>query len=411
MSKKVWILSFRISGNDGVSLEAVRWGDIFKSKGYKVTYIAGELDRRGILIPELHFNSPEVFDLHQKIIFGKNNYKDIQSNIFQIAGKIEGELRSILNNKKPDLLIVANVFSLPMHFPLSVALSRIIQEYNIKTIARHHDFWWERKRYLRSTMFPFFKKWFPPNTAQIKHVVINSVAQKELLKRYNIKSKVIADTFDFSSDKKIKKDSYSSNFRKDFNLSDQDIVFLQATRIVPRKRIEISIDLVKKLNDPNIILVIAGHAGDEGKEYQKKLNELVKKEQIRCIFIGIRVNSKRRIIPETGERIYTLWDAFLNCDYVTYPTMLEGFGNQFIESLYFKKPVIITPYPVYKKDIKCLGFSSIEISPKVTGKDILKVKNVIYNFKKIKKYVERNFTLGLKNFSYQATWKKIQELL
>lgn len=401
--KRVWIMSFRIAGNDGVSLEAHRWGSIFRKNGFKVTYVAGELDRRGILIPELHFNSPEIFELHKKIVFGQNSYKQIQKEIFRLAGNIEGSLRDVLNGKKPDLLVVANVFSLPMHFPLAIALSRIIQEYNIPTIARHHDFWWERKRYLRSTMFPFYKKWFPPNISQIKHVVINSISQRELLKRYGLKSEVIADSFDFKSKMNLKMDTFSKSFRKDFGIGKKDTIFLQATRIVPRKRIELSIELLNKLNNPENILVIAGHAGDEGKEYEEKLKTLVAEAPARVLFIGDRINSRRKILSD-GTKIYTLWDAFMNCDLVTYPTELEGFGNQFIEAVYFKKPVILTVYPVFKKDIKPKGFKYIDF------KDT-KLAKKIQNLKLIKNITDTNFDLGCDNYSYQATWEKIKKLL
>lgn len=145
---KIVFLSTRIAGNDGVSLEAVRWRRILEGLGHKVTFVAGELDRKGILLPELHFQKPGVVRLHDAVISGENNYRQIEKRIFEMAGKIEGSLREMLNNgKKPDLLITANVFSLPMHFPLAVALSRVIDDVGIPTIARHHDFWWERERF------------------------------------------------------------------------------------------------------------------------------------------------------------------------------------------------------------------------------------------------------------------------
>jgi glycosyltransferase involved in cell wall biosynthesis len=402
-TKKVWILSFRVSGNDGVSLEDVRWGTIFRRQGYKVVYVAGELDRNGLVIPDLHFNSPDVYDLHNKVVYGKNSFKQVQKDIYGIAGKIEGQLRDALNGKPPDLLVVSNVFSLPMHFPLSIALARIIEEHKIPTIARHHDFWWERKRFLRSTMFPFFKKWFPPNIPFIKHTVINSIAQNQLLKRYGIKSEIISDTFDFNLKLNNGLDSYSKNFRTDFGIKKNDRIFLQATRIVPRKRIELSIKLIDQLNDHKNVLVIAGHAGDEGVEYFNQLKELASKTKAKILFIGEYVNSRRKITRD-GRRIYTLWDAFRNSDIVTYPTELEGFGNQFIEAVYFKKPVVLSPYLVFKKDIKPLGFGYIDIFDK-------KIKEKLENSQKLAGMVEINFKLGKKNYSYEATWEKIKELI
>ncbi len=406
---KIWFVSTRIAGNDGVSLEAVRWRTILTRMGHKVTFVAGELDRAGILIPELHFSNQSVIELHDKVVYGKNHFKKVEAEVFEFAGKIEGKLREAFNGNGPDMLIVANCLSLPMHFPLAIALTRIIEEFRLPTIARHHDFWWERKRFLKSSCFPFFKRWFPPNSPFIKHVTINSITQTDLKDKMGIESSIIPDTFDFVGTKNTK-DKFNSTFRKDFGIAKDDIMFLQATRIVPRKRIEISIELVKKLNNPKVVLVVAGKVGDEGREYIDKLQKLTEELKARVVFVGDYIDFNRKL---TGDRrkIYTLWDAFISSDFVTYPSEIEGFGNQYIEAVYFKKPVIITPYPVYKSDIKPLGFKSIEISKLLNNRDLKQVSDFMENKEKVEKMVNENFELGKSHFSYEATEAKIKSLL
>lgn len=405
----VAIISTRISGNDGVSLEVEHWSEIFTSHGHKVTLIAGKLDRAGICIPELNFQHAKVVKIHDQVIYKKVNYEKIERLIFEQAGIIEGKLREALNHgNKFDLLIVSNVLSLPVHFSFAVALARIIEEKKIPTIARHHDFWWERQRFLKSSMFPFFERWFPPSLEYIKHVTINSISQAELKKRRKLDSAIISDSFDFKS-KLNKLDNYSLKFRKDFGIRSDDIVFLQATRIVPRKRIELAIKLVKKLNNAKIILVVAGTDGDESGKYKEKIEKLAKKSGIRCIFIGNRVNSHRKKI--WGKRIYTLWDCFLNCDFVTYSSKLEGFGNQLVESIYFKKPVIMTPYPVFTSDIEPKGFEVIKMTPKVDKSTLNQINELILNKEKKEEMVEKNFELGKKCLSYEWAWKQIEKLI
>jgi glycosyltransferase involved in cell wall biosynthesis len=391
------ILATRISGNDGVSLEAVRWGEVLKRMGHKVTFVAGALDRKGVLIPELHFQNPKVTELHDRVIYNRGSYEKIEADIFKMAGVIEGELRDMFNaNGKVDLLITPNTLSLPMHFPLAVALTRVIEERKIPTIARHHDFWWERERFMRSTMFEFFKRWFPPELPNIAHVVINSIAHMELEKRTGLKSDVIWDSFDYRSELN-KKDSFSEKFREDFRIEEDDIVFLQATRIVPRKRIEIAVELLHKLNNPKAVLILAGYSGDEAGDYEDSIRDLVKRKKIRIRFIEKQVNSKRRLIKLRNgkdpkrKRVYTLWDCFVNADFVTYPTEVEGFGNQFVEAVYFRKPIIITPYPVYKSDIKPLGFETIEMPDEVTREVLNQVNELIESPGKVKRMVDRNF--------------------
>ena len=406
---KVAIVSFRISGNDGVSLEAVHWKKILKRLGHKVTFIAGELDRGGYLMPELSFKWPKVTHIYNDIVYNKAKYKHIEREIYDYAGTIEGKLREYFSNGgRPDLLIIANMLSLPMHFPASVAITRVIEDYKLPTIARHHDFWWERKRFLRSSMFPYFKKWFPPKLSNLKHVVINSIAQRQLEKRAGISAEIISDSFDFNSSFN-KLDSYSAGLRSEFAINKDDIVFLQATRIVPRKRVEISIDLIKKLNNPKIVLVVAGKGGDEGEGYERTVRVYAGQSKIKCLFLGHRINSKRKIVG--GKKIYTLWDCYVNSDFVIYPTEKEGFGNQFVETMYFKKSLILTPYQVYKSDIKSLGFEVIEISSKISKNAIKSINRLIDSPMDYKRLVERNFELGRKYFSYEVAGRKLKKLL
>lgn len=406
---KIVILGYRVAGLDGVSLETEHWRTILEDMGHHVTLVAGELDRAGILVPELSFRWPHVAKIHDRIAYGSDSYEDIKEEIGELSILIEKQLRKVVfsEGKSCDVLIVPNVFSLPMHFPLSRALSDIIQEYQIPTLARHHDFWWERYRYLNSSMFSFFEKWFPPKLPTLYHTVINSISQYELKKREGIESTVISDSFNFQSDLN-KIDSYSANFRTDFGVGKDDIIFLQATRVVPRKRIEIAIDFVKKLGDKRVVFIAAGHEGDEAGDYLKLLKLKAKEAQIRALFIGDRVSSARKVIE--GQRHYTLWDCFANADFSTYPTQIEGFGNQFVESVYFKKPIILTPYHVFKSDIAPLGFDVITLPDKVTKEAVEKVRELIKNPKKKKRVVENNFKIGKENFSYEATAKKIRKV-
>lgn len=413
---KIAVIATRLAGNDGVTLETKHWKKILRQMGHTVEFIAGQLDVSGTLIPRLHFQHPQAAALYKKVVYGGSDFAGVEEEIFSQAGIIEGSLRKVLKRLKPDLLVVPNVLSLPMHFAFAVALARVIEDLKIPTIARHHDFWWERERFLKSSMFPFFQRFFPPLLPSIKHVVINTPAQKEFETRTGISAKIIWDTADFSA-KHNRLDSYSRHFREDFGLAPDDHVFLQATRIVPRKRIELAIELVEKLNDPKAVLVVAGRAGDEGIEYERYLRALAKKSSARVKFIGRYVNAHRRVVEyktrdgkRQQRRIYTLWDCYPNADFITYPTQLEGFGNQFVEAMYFKKPIVVTPYLIYRTDIKPLGFKAIEMPDKVTPETIQKVRHWLDHPQEVTAITARNFALGKTYLSYTWTKQKITEL-
>lgn len=404
---RVGFLSFRIAGNDGVSLEAVRWKTVLKRLRHQVTLIAGELDQKGILIPDLHFTSPQIHRIHEAIVEENLPYKEVERQIFSWAGRIEGELRDVFRRYDFDRLIVANVFSIPLHFPLAVALERVITELEVPTVSRNHDFWWERPKYAKSSYFDFFRRYFPPGDPLIQHITINSLAKEELKRRTGLSSTVIGDSFDFRS-RLNRLDHFSKSWRQDFQIKASDLVFLQPTRIVARKRIEIAIELVKKLEDNRVVLVLAGDPTDEGLEYALELRDLLKTAGIRAHFIGHRVNARRKIIA--GRRIYTLWDCFANCDFVTYPSKLEGFGNQFIEAVYFKKPVLVNRYEVYKRDLEPLGFEVVEINGKLSNQAVRQVKKLVTDPSLRLRTTERNFAIGAKHFSFEALAKKLRSL-
>ena len=62
-----------------------------------------------------------------------------------------------------------------------------------------------------------------------------------------------------------------------------------------------------------------------------------------------------------GRKIYSLQDIYPHADLVTYPSIVEGFGNAFLEAIYFRKPILVNNYSIYSFDIKPKGFDVIEM--------------------------------------------------
>jgi mannosylglucosylglycerate synthase len=392
---KIGMLSYRISGNDGVSLEAKRWKEILGRMGHEVVLIAGELDEKGTLVPGLCFLDKRVKSLHDKVIFRGHKFDEVAFDVFDQAKELKKELIKEVDELKLDKLVVANVLSLPIHFSAAVALNGAITELGLATKSRNHDFWWERDRYKKMDCRAFFEHYFVPDNRLITHVTINSIAQKEFAKKWQRKSVVIPDCFDFGM-QIPKKDGV----REMMGLTDADIVFLQATRIVPRKRIEFSIELVTHLGDPRVVLVLAGTSGDEGNEYLDRLREVSRASGIRMKFVGDMI--------EEGK--FTLWEALAECDLMTYPSEYEGFGNQFIEAVAAKKPICVNRYPVYRSDIEPLGFECVAFDGQVTDEVVNRVRKWMENKELVRDKVEKNWQIGRENFSYEATSKRLTEL-
>ena len=63
LARRIGIVSTRLAGTDGVSLESAKWESVLEGLGSTCFYFAGELDRapeRSRLVPEAFSRHPEI---------------------------------------------------------------------------------------------------------------------------------------------------------------------------------------------------------------------------------------------------------------------------------------------------------------------------------------------------------------
>ena len=231
------------------------------------------------------------------------------------------------------------------------------------------------------------------------------MGQKELARRFGLPSTVIPNIVDFETPPPGV-DSYTADLRREIGLADDDIFILQPTRVVARKGIEHAIELVRWLKEPRAKLVISHPAGDEGSDYLQLIRERIEDARIDVRFIADRVGEERGVTAD-GRKIYTLFDLYPHADLVTYPSYYEGFGNAFLEAIYFRKPVVVNTYAVYARDIAPLGFKTIEMSQLVSGQVVDQTRRVLQDKTLRDDWAETNFSLGLKYFSYAVGRRKL----
>jgi len=88
------------------------------------------------------------------------------------------------------------------------------------------------------------------------------------------------------------------------------------------------------------------------------------------------INHRRGVGPE-GQKQYTIWDAYQHADLVTYPSTYEGFGNAFLEAIYYKKPILCNRYGIYRTDIEPCGFKVILMDGFLTDDVVAQVRRVL----------------------------------
>jgi glycosyltransferase involved in cell wall biosynthesis len=127
-------------------------------------------------------------------------------------------------------------------------------------------------------------------------------------------------------------------------------------------------------------------------------------------YVPIRFEPQRRTDSALGK-IYSLWDAYLYADFVTYPTLYEGFGNALLETVYFRKPMLVNRYSVYRDDIETVGLKTVSIDGNITDQVVDEVRNLLNDPSRVETMTKHNVEVAAENFSYDVLQKHLHELL
>ncbi len=440
--KTIGVFHYQVGGTDGVSLEIDKWKLILEGMGHTVHLIGGDLGTaEGTLVREMYHHLPESKRLNRNtfqelVDFDPAGY---QAELERMTAEIAERFREVTRDKGIDLILAENVWCVGANPAVAPALEIVRQELELPAVAHNHDFYWERREGFSLTCagaVALADLYLPPHDPAIRHTVINSLAQSQLLARKGIPSTVVPNVFDFAGPAWVK-DPYNEDLREEIGLTPNDLVLLQATRIVSRKGIELAIDFASALNDPErrkflqekglydgrsfgesdrIVLVLAGYARDDATgKYKDLLTEKARQSNVPLLYIEDRVDAERG--QREGKKVYSLWDTYTMADLVTYPSLWEGWGNQFLEGVKARLPLLVFEYPVYLADIKDKGFQVISLGDQLQGYDsrglAVVAEDVIERAadqalimltdpRERARVVERNFTLGRKHYSLEA---------
>ncbi|QTA90643.1 glycosyltransferase family 4 protein [Desulfonema magnum] len=409
--QNIGFVSTRFAGTEGVPVETAKWADVFEKEGLSCFYFAGEIDRPAdisYLLEEAHFRHPEVRHIF-KNCFGVNfRPRSLTKKIHEIKEHIKDHLYKFIKKFKIELLIAENSLTIPLNIPLGLAITELLSETGISAIAHHHDFFWERQEFKTNAIWEYLNMAFPPHLPTIRHVVINSAASNQLSLRTGISSSIIPTVMDFENPP-LRPNGYTSDVRKALGIESDELFVLQPTRVIKRKGIEHAIELVSRLK-MKAKLVISHASGDEKNDYERRVREYSKLLNVNTVFVSDIINEYRRS-SEDGRKIYTLNDIYPYADLVTYPSNFEGFGNAFLEAVYYRKPILVNTYSIYRIDIQPKGFSAIEIDGYVTEKAVRQAREVLQNSELRENMVNENYKIAKQYYSYSVLHKKLMNLL
>jgi glycosyltransferase involved in cell wall biosynthesis len=305
------LLSFRLGGTDGVSVEARKWEWALREQGFETSRVAGEL-ADGIRptdawVPFLAIEPPP----------GARTEVDV------LAASIAGK----------DLVVVENLCSLPVNPDATTAAAEVLTRHRGRVAFHHHDLPWERPQ-----LPPL--PGIPPDRPNSLHVTINDAARDALAER-GIAATTIRNAFDLDPTPGDRRAT-----RTAFGFADDDLVVLQPTRAIPRKEVARGVAfaeaLARQVGNRPVRFWITGPAEDGfGDELE-------------------RIKSAATV-PVTEGRAERPEDAYAAADVVVVPSSWEGFGNPVIEATVAGRPVVVAHYPVLDELVALgLRFFSVE---------------------------------------------------
>ena len=435
-SHNIGFISTRFAGTDGVSLETAKWATVLERPGHKCFYFAGECDRnadQSHVVPEAFYRHPEIDKLNQQAYSGSwtvtrearaahPEMSDLHKDFFSIYVRppqmtrrvnelkeyFKEELYKFARRFNLEILIIENAVTIPLNLPLGLAITEFIAETGYPTIAHHHDFHWERQRFQVNCVGDYLAAACPPTLPSIRHVVINTIQAQQVASRYGVTARVIPNVMDFDSPPPTS-DSYTETVRADFGIQPGEYFFLQPTRVIQRKGIEHAIELMRRLNMP-AKLIISHASGDEGTDYEQRVHEYAHLLDVTVRFESDLVQDKRGLTTD-GRKIYTLGDVFPHADMVTYPSSIEGFGNAFLEAVYYHRLILVNNYSIYEVDIKPKGFRTVWFDGFISKSTLDAVRHALQHPEQAQAWAEENYQLAKRYFSFTVLERRLESIL
>jgi len=434
--RHIGFISTRFAGTDGVSLETAKWAEVLERLGHQCFYFSGLSDRPAEcsrVVPEAFYRHPSIDAINQIAFAGDwlvaskargehpelaSLYKDffsihirpayISRQVQELKDYLKEQLYHFARDFELEILIIENALSIPVNLPLGLALTEFIAETGYPTIAHNHDFAWERQRFMVNCVGDYLAAAFPANLPSIRHVVINSAAAAQLASRTGLTSTIIPNVMDFDNPP-APLDEYALSARASLGIAPDELMFLQPTRIIQRKGIEHAIELTRRVG-LKARLIISHAAGDEGTDYEQRVREFARLLDVNVNFESDLVQDERGLTPD-GRKIYTLADIYPQADLVTYPSSIEGFGNAFIEAVYYNRPLVVNNYSIYEVDIKPKGFEVIEFNGFIDEDTLDRVRRWLGSPDEVQEVTRQNYALGRRYYSFTVLERHLQLLL
>jgi glycosyltransferase involved in cell wall biosynthesis len=280
---KAGICSFRLGGRDGVSAAAAGLAAALAELGFETVTVAGE-------------------GRADRIVRGLSASWG--------AGPDRGRLEAAFADL--DLVVVENLFSLPLHVPASLAVGDVLA--GRPALVRHHDFPWQRRRFQHVRELPLADPaWL-------------SVTVCEHSRREAAMRGIEAETAYVGLIAPAPPSVDPGRVRRRLGVRPDDILCLHPVRAIPRKNISAALEIAARVGG---VYWLTGPA-EEG--YAPEARRLLDQSGVRTIW---------RDYDDVG-----IDSAYAAANVVLFPSSLEGCGLPPIEAAMRDRLAVVASHPV-----------------------------------------------------------------
>ncbi|MDQ6879065.1 MAG: hypothetical protein M3082_15530 [Candidatus Dormibacteraeota bacterium] len=387
---------FKLFGTDGVSLQSQELTKALSNGGWRVHPCASDVpdETEGLRLPELSYQSDEARALRRSIFRPDDSQldgdrqttvSDLLEQIEERAARIRQRVEEYLDQHDIRLVHVRNLMSLPYNLAATLAFYRLITERrDVQFILQHHDLYWEGPN-ARNFQSPYAEvadlidRITCPDRPNTTHVLINPIAAEALLQRKNVQGVVVPDGFDFDRELiAIDEEAFRSRLEVLTGVRTavtvNDLVVSMPARVAINKAIELAIQFVAGLDQRRVELEASpdglgvgrrmlGKAGkivlllpqgedlDDNRDYFERLVAYAEEIGVTLAYGGNIVVPDRRFTAGDSAH-YPFYSTYQAIDLVCYPPEHEGFGNQAIEAVWARRPLIALEYAVFKRFVR-----------------------------------------------------------
>jgi mannosylglucosylglycerate synthase len=338
---KAGICSFRLGGRDGVSAAVAGLAAALALLDIDTVTIAGE-GRADRIVPGLSASWRAAPD----------------------RARLEAEFADL------DLVVVENLFSLPLHLPASLAVGDVLA--GRPALVRHHDFPWQRRQFQQVRELPLTDPaWLP--------ITICEHSRREAATRG-----IAAETAYVSLIAPAPPSVDPHRVRAHLDVRPDDILCLHPVRAIPRKNISTALEIVAEVGGS---YWLTGPA-EEG--YGAEAQRLLARPDIRTMW---------RDYDDIG-----IDSAYAAADVILFPSSLEGCGLPPIEAAMRDRLAVVGSYPV-ADEWRELGFQW----PRPDERRWL--AQLLRDDAQRAEVVEHNRTLAMQRFTVEAAAAQLASLM